>query len=354
MSKKEQQIKLKYSKLLRIFFNSISVIIVVALLVWGLVYYFHLNDNSYTEDAQVEAYISPVNTRIVGYIKEIRFDEHQQVKKGDTLIVIDDQEYQIQAAQALATLKNAEAGKTVVGADIGLSVNSTSISDANIAEAKARLDNQYTNLQRYENLLKADVIPQYQFDEVKTEYEAIQARYESLVRQRQSTTLNTRAISEKLNVSDADIMRAKASLDMAKLNISYCYITAPFDGIMGRRKISIGQLLQTGQTLGTIVQGSQRWVTANFTESQIEKIKVGDLMSIKVDALKGKVFEGKVESLSGATGSRYSAVPVDNSTGNFVKVQQRIPVRIVFTDANNNNEGLDKITAGMNVEVTKK
>jgi membrane fusion protein (multidrug efflux system) len=350
MSKQENQ---KTQRLSRIFFNSISVIIIVALLIWGLVYYFHLNDNSYTEDAQVEAYISPVNTRIGGYIKEIRFDENQSVKKGDTIIIIDDKEYQIQVEQALAAVKNAQAGKTVVGADIGLSANSTFISDANIAEAKARLDNQSTNLKRYENLLKADVIPQYQYDEVKTEYEAIKARYESLIRQRQSTTLSTKAVSEKLNVSDADIMRAKAVLEMARLNISYCYITAPFDGIMGRRKISTGQLLQIGQTLATIVEGNQKWVTANFTESQIGKIKVGDAMSIKVDALKGKVFEGRVESVSGATGSRYSAIPVDNSTGNFVKVQQRIPVRIVFTKAHNNKEDLDKIRAGMNVEVTK-
>lgn len=344
----------KTQRLSRIFFNSISVILIVALLIWGLLYYFHLNDNSYTEDAQVEAYISPVNTRISGYIKEIRFDENQYVKKGDTIIIIDDKEYKIQVEQALATLKNAQAGKTVVGADIGLSANSTFISDANIAEAKARLDNQSTNMKRYENLLKADVIPQYQYDEVKTEYEAVKARYESLIRQRQSTTLSTKAVSEKLNVSDADIMRAKASLELAKLNISYCYITAPFDGIMGRRKISVGQLLQVGQPLATIVEGNQKWVTANFTESQIGKIKVGDVMSIKVDALKGKVFEGRVESLSGATGSRYSAVPVDNSTGNFVKVQQRIPVRIIFTKEHNSKQDLANIRAGMNVEVTKK
>src|SRR6218665_660525 len=131
-----KQVNQKTQRLSRIFFNSISVIIIVALLIWGLVYYFHLNDNSYTEDAQVEAYISPVNTRISGYIKEIRFDENQFVKKGDTIIIIDDEEYQIQAEQALAALKSTQAGKTVVGADIGLSANSTFISDANISEAK--------------------------------------------------------------------------------------------------------------------------------------------------------------------------------------------------------------------------
>ncbi|PUZ24654.1 membrane fusion protein, multidrug efflux system [Chitinophaga costaii] len=352
MSQENQQ-KKKYSKWSRIFFNSLSILLIVVLIGWGLITYFHLNDRAYTDDAQVEEYINPINTRIVGYIKEIKFDEHQHVHKGDTLVVIDDREYKIQLQQSLASLQDAQAGKTVVAADVNVAENSTSISDANLAEAKARLDNQATNLKRYENLLKSDVISQYQYDEVKTDYDALQAKYNALLGQRQSTTLNTKTASQKLNVSDASILRARSMVEMAQLNVSYCYITAPYNGIMGRRKIAEGQLLQPGQTIATIVQDGEKWITANYTEKQIDQVHVGDLLDIKADALKGIVFEGRVDAISGATGSRYSAVPVDNATGNFIKVQQRIPVKIVFTE-NNKKENLDKITAGMNVQITKK
>ncbi|MDE1192059.1 MAG: HlyD family secretion protein [Arachidicoccus sp.] len=353
MSKQDNQNRKKYSKGWRIFFNSLSILIIILLIAWGVMTYFHLNDDTYTEDAQVEEYINPINTRIVGYIKEIRFDEHQHVKKGDTLVIIDDREYKIQLEQSLAALKDAQAGKTVIASDVNVAANSTYISEANIAEIKAQLDNQATNLKRYENLLKADVISQYQYDEVKTSYEATLAKYNALLGQKESTKLNSQTVSKKLDVSDADIMRANSAVDMARLNVSYCYIVAPYDGIMGRRKIAEGQLLQPGQTIATIVQDGQKWVTANYTESQIDKVHIGDIESIKVDAIEDITFEGRVDAVSGATGSKYSAVPVDNSTGNFIKVQQRLPVKIVFTK-NNKKEDLDKIRAGMNVQVRKK
>lgn len=353
MSNQDQsQNKNVKQKRTRIFFNFLSIVFILALVVWGIMVYFHLNENLFTDDAQVEEYINPINTRIQGYIKEIKFDENQQVKKGDTLVVIDDREYKIQLEQALASLEDVKAGRTVVQSDVDVAENSTNISNANLAEMKARLENQATNLRRYENLLKEEVVSQYQYDQVKTEYDAMKAKFDALQSQRQSTTLSTKSASEKIAVSDAAILRAKAAVDLARLNISYCYITAPSDGVMGRRKIAEGQLLQPGQALATIVQGGDKWVAANYTESQIEKIKVGDILQLKVDALHGRALEGRVESIAGATGSRYSAVPVDNSTGNFIKVQQRIPVRIVFT-GNNRAKDLQQVRAGMNVEVRK-
>ena len=217
---------------------------------------------------------------------------------------------------------------------------------------KARLQNQETNLKRYENLLKEDVVSQFQFDQVKTEYEAMKAKYNALANQVNSSKLTSRSVSEKVNVSNAGIMRAEAAVELAKLNLSYCYIIAPYDGVMGRRKITDGQLITPGQAIATIVQSGNKWVTANYTEKQIAKIKEGDVLNIKVDALGKKQFQGKVVAISGATGSKYSAIPVDNSTGNFVKVEQRIPVKIEFTE-NNKSEDLDLVRAGMNVEVRK-
>ena len=140
-------------------------------------------------------------------------------------------------------------------------------------------------------------------------------------------------------------------LDMARINLSYTVITAPYDGIMGRRLIIEGQLVQPGQQLGTIVLNGQKWVTANFLESQMPGVRIGEKITITVDALGGKQLVGKVTAISAATGAKYSNVPVDNSTGNFVKVQQRIPVRIEFTAASK-KEDLDQLRAGMNVNVT--
>ncbi|ANH82553.1 hemolysin D [Niabella ginsenosidivorans] len=342
--------KEKSGKRTKIIYNIIYGLILTALIVWGLITYFHINDKVYTDDAQVEENVNPVNARISGYLKEIRFEEHQPVKKGDTLAVIDDAEYRIQLDKAVANLAAARAGKTVVQSDVDVAQAGTSISEANLAELKARLDNQEVNLKRYANLLKEDVVSQYQYDQVKTEYDAMKAKYQSLLSQYRSTQLTSTATSRKINVSEADIALAQAAIAQAKLNLSYCYIVAPYDGVMGRRKIATGQLISVGQILGTIVQSGEKWVTANYTESQISKIKQGQLLQLRIDALPGKRFEGRVTAISEATGSRYSAVPVDNSTGNFVKVQQRIPVRIEFTEKNNSAD-LALVKAGMNVEV---
>lgn len=148
----------------RIFFNVLSLLLIIGVVLWGVVKFFHLNDELYNDDAQVESYINPVNARIQGYVKEIKFDENGQVKKGDTIVVIDDSEYKIQLEQAKANLADVEAGKNVVQTDVVSSANTTTISDANLAEMKARLDNQAVNLKRYENLLKDDVVSQFQYD----------------------------------------------------------------------------------------------------------------------------------------------------------------------------------------------
>ncbi|PZP52556.1 MAG: hemolysin D [Pseudopedobacter saltans] len=350
--KDKESIKLR-EKRWRIFFNILSLLLILGVILWGVVKFFHLNDELYNDDAQVEAYINPINARIQGYVKEIKFEENGNVKKGDTIVVIDDAEYKIQLEQALANLADVEAGKHVIQTDVASSANTTTISDANLAEMKARLDNQAVNLKRYENLLKDDVVSQYQYDQVKTEYDAMKAKYESLDRQKTGTQLNTESVASKVAVSNASIQRAKAAVDLARLNLSYCYIIAPYDGIMGRRKIADGQLISIGQPVATIVEDNDKWVTVNYTEKQIAKIKVGDIVEMKIDALHGKIFQGKVQSIAGATGSRYSAVPVDNSTGNFVKVEQRIPVKILFTNKNAASD-MVLVRAGMNVEVLNK
>ena len=231
---------------------------------------------------------------------------------------------------------------------------------ANIEAAKARLWNAEQNFNRYKNLLKDEAVTRQQFDQVKTDYDAQKAQleaqvsqYQSVINSKTTSELSVNEVQSRLGMNDAEIKRAENALEMAKLNLSYTVITAPHDGIMGRRTINIGQLLSPGQQVATIVDDNTVWITANYREKQMEKVTIGGLAKIKVDALGGKEFEGKITAVSGATGARYAAVPVDNSTGNFVKVQQRIPVRIEFTE-NNKPEEVKLLRTGMNVEVTLK
>ncbi|MCT3940330.1 hemolysin D [Elizabethkingia anophelis] len=333
--------------------NSIVFIILIAGFYWLVREYFHIGDKDYTEAAQVEEFINPVNTRVAGYIKEIKFIEHQQVKKGDTLLILDDREIQTQLGQAEAAYQNALAQRSATSSSVNTVSNNVNVMESNIAGAKARLWNAEQNLNRYKNLLAAEAVTKQQYDQIKTEYDAQKAAYETLVNQKQSANLSTTEVKSKLGINDAEIKRTKAALDMAKLNLSYTVITAPYDGVMGRRVISDGQLVQAGQQIATIVLNGQKWVTANFLESQMPKIAIGKKIMMSADALGGQQFEGEVTAISAATGSRYSSVPTDNSTGNFIKVQQRIPVRIEFTSGNDKQK-LNQLRAGMNMIIKLK
>ncbi|AZB25712.1 HlyD family secretion protein [Chryseobacterium bernardetii] len=346
-SKKKQN---KKNKIRAIISNIIVFLVIGFGLFWLIREYFHIGNKTYTEAAQVEEFINPINTRVSAYIKEIKFIEHQKVKKGDTLVILDEREILTQLGQAEAAYQNAMAQKTATSSSVNTVSNNINVMKSNIAGAKARLWNAEQNLNRYKNLLAAEAVTRQQYDQVKTEYDAQKAAYETLVNQKQSANLSTTEVKSRLGINDAEIKRTKSALDMARINLSYTVITAPYDGVMGRRTISEGQLIQPGQQVATIVLNGQKWVTANFLESQMPNIKVGEKMMMTADALGGKQFEGVVTAVSAATGSRYSSVPTDNSSGNFIKVQQRIPVRIEFT-ASNKKEDLEKLSAGMNMNV---
>lgn len=347
--------------------NFLVLILVLGGLFWVVKAYFNIGNDRYTNASQVESFINPINTRVSAYIKEIRFIEHQYVKKGDTLMILDDREIQTQLGQAEAAYMSALASKNAVSNSVKTASNNvnTATSNAQSAKAsieatKARLWNAEQNYKRYENLLKDEAVTRQQFDQIKSDYEAQKAQleaqisqYQAVVNAKTTSELSVNEVQSRLGMNDAEIKRTENALEMAKLNLSYTVITAPHDGIMGRRTVNIGQLLNPSQQVATIVDINNLWITANYRENQMKNVTIDGLAKIKVDALGGKEFEGKITAISGATGARYSAVPVDNSTGNFVKVQQRIPVRIEFTE-NNKPEDLKLLRAGMNVEVTLK
>ncbi|MEX6689887.1 HlyD family secretion protein [Danxiaibacter flavus] len=318
---------------------------------WGISVYFNLGNDLYTNDAHIEEYINPVNTRIPGYIKAVRFNEHQTVKKGDTLVLLDDREYRIQVEQAEAAYMAAEASKNVTASSVNTVQSGLSTTDANIEALKVRAWNAEQNYHRYANLLNDGAATQQQFDQAKTDYETLQAQTKALQQQRATTSLSTVETSNRISVNDAEIKRTHALLDFAKLNLSYTVITAPYDGVTGRRTIQDGQLVQAGQTLLSYVRNDSTWVVANYKETQVTKLTIGQKVKLQVDGFGAKEFDGVVTAIAQATGSKFSSIPVDNSTGNFIKVQQRVPVKIELVKNQQNDEFLKQFRAGMNVEV---
>lgn len=333
----------------RVFNYAILVFIVVGI-GWVIAQFMVVGSSKYTNNAQVRRHIIPVNSRVQGYIKEIRFNEFQHVNKGDTLLIIDESEYIYRLAQAEANYSNAIAGKNVTGSAISTIQNNLSVSDAGIEEVRVRLEHAATNLRRYENLLKEEAVTQDQYDKVKTDYEATKAKYDMLVHQKKSTALTGEEQTKRLSQNEANIKQAKAALDIAALNLSYTVITAPCNGIVGRKDLQVGQLIQPGQSIVSIVDDSDVWVIANYKEKQTQYIEIGDEVEVEVDAIPGVQFKGRVAAMSQATGSAFSLVPTDNSTGNFVKVEQRIPIRIEFV-AENSEDNIDRLKAGMSAEV---
>lgn len=318
---------------------------------WTFGRFIHWGNVEFTDNAQVKQHLTPVNTRVQGFIKRICFDEYQRVKKGDTLVIIEDTEYRLKVAQAEADYQSALAGKTAMHTTINTTQNNILVTDAAIEEQRVRLQNAEADFKRYEGLLKEEAVTPQQFDRVKTDYEATKARYEQLLRQKQSTSLVKQEQTQRLDQNESAIKLAEAELELARLNLSYTVILATADGVTGRKEIHEGELVQQGQTLVTLVDGTEKWVIANYKETQTTRMQKGQLVDIQVDALPGVAFEGRISSISDATGSFYSLIPQDNSAGNFVKVEQRIPVRIKFT-ARNRAEDLERLRAGMNVECT--
>ncbi len=327
----------------------VSLAIIILAIYWVGSKFVHLGNVEFTDNAQINQQIVPVNSRVQGYIKEIRFKEYQKVKKGDTLVIIDDADMRLNVARAKAEYANAIAGRSVADRSVASASANVAVSEASIAEAKVLMEMAATDLDRYEKLLQKDAVTRQQYDAAKTDYQAKKARYEMLARQRSATSSVVDVNRQRISQSEAGIELAKAMLETAELNLSYTVILAPCDGYTSRKEIQVGQLVQPGQTLLDVVDSNDIWVTANYKETQLQHIAIGSKVEIKVDAIPDVTFTGEVTAISTATGASLSLIPQDNSAGNFVKVRQRIPVRIEFTSSNSPEE-MAKLRAGMNVE----
>ena len=325
----------------------------VGVLVWGVIkvsmLFLDYKKTETCNDAQIEQYLSPVNVRATGYIKKVYFTEHQNVKKGDTLLVLDDREYRIRVMDAEASLKDAQSGANVIDATEVTTRNSASVYESSIGEIQIRLAKLEKDEIRYKNLVERKAATPIQLEQIQTELRATREKLESVKRQQKAALSGVNEVKTRRGNTEAAIERTQAALEMAKLNLSYTVVVAPCDGKLGRRTIEEGQYINAGTTITYIIPDTQKWVIANYKETQVENLFVGQKVRMTVDALDDREFEGTVTAISGATGSKFSLVPTDNSAGNFVKIQQRVPVRIDFEGLS--KEDNNRLAAGMMVVV---
>lgn len=348
----EQAKKLRRQKKRQMLASMLGIAILVVGIVQTTMIFIDYKRTETSNDAQIEQYISPVNLRASGYISKVCFTEHQSVRKGDTLLVLDDREYRIRVMEAEAALKDALAGNAVINSTLNTTQASASVFEASIAEVEIRLAKLEKDRQRYENLLERNAATPIQLEQIATEYDATKKKLEALKRQQKAALSGVQEVSGRRENTEAAVQRAKAALEMAKLNLSYTVVVAPCDGKLGRRAIEEGQYIPAGQTITYIMPDSKKWIIANYKETQVENLHVGQDVAVTVDAISDREFKGKITAISGATGAKYSLVPTDNSAGNFVKIRQRIPVRIDFTDLS--EEDNERLAAGMMAVVKAK
>ena len=331
----------------------IASLIGIVILGWGLYkticIFLDYKQTETSNDAQIEQYLSPVNLRATGYISRVCFQEHQHVNKGDTLLILDDREYRIRVMDAEASLKDAQSGANVIDATEVTTRNSASVYESSIGEIQIRLAKLEKDEIRYKNLVERKAATPIQLEQIQTELRATREKLESVKRQQKAALSGVNEVKTRRGNTEAAIERTQAALEMAKLNLSYTVVVAPCDGKLGRRTIEEGQYINAGTTITYIIPDTQKWVIANYKETQVERLYEGQKVKMTVDAIGDKEFEGTITAISGATGSKFSLVPTDNSAGNCVKIQQRVPVRIDFEGLT--PEDNDRLAAGMMVVV---
>lgn len=345
------------------FFPVILLLLVIAAGWFGISKYVHGKHHEETDDAQVEANISPVIPRVAGYVADVRVKDNQRVHKGDTLLILDQRDLKLKVEQAEAALTTAQS-------NLGVARTSTSAARSNIATSQASVGTINAQIEaakidlwrasqdydRYANLIKDHSITQQQYEQALAARQTAEQQLRILQEQKNQASSQTSAVTSQsgatasqIRVANSVIRQRQVDVDEAGLNLSYAIITAPADGLVSKVNVQPGQYLQAGQSLFSIVLSDDLWVVANFKETQFDKMKTGQKVIVHADAFPGHDFEATVASFSPATGARFALLPPDNASGNFVKVVQRLPVRIEFTKADDSL--VKQLRPGMNVDV---
>jgi membrane fusion protein (multidrug efflux system) len=317
--------------------------------IFGVKEYIYYSKHVDTDDAQVDGDISPVVARVGGYVDSIYFEENIHVNKDQILVKIDPRDYKVKLEQAQAAQVGASAGVNVGQSQIFTTASNSAVAKAGVVSAQARLDKVKKDYDRYANLVKDGSITQQQFDQAKSDLDVAQASLDAARDQYKAAVQQIGTTRDQLKVTNTGVSQRQVDVDYAKLQLSYTDVKAPASGIASKKNVQLGQLVQAGQTLFSIVNDNSLFITANFKETQLEKIKNGLKVNIETDAYPDLKIEGTVYNFSPATGAKFSLLPPDNATGNYVKVVQRIPVKIKL---NASKDVLDKLRPGMSVNVS--
>jgi len=317
--------------------------------IFGIKEYLYYSKHEDTDDAQIDADISPVVTRVGGYVDSIMFEENEHVAVGQVLVKLDQRDYQIKLEQAQAGQQGASAGINVAQAQINTTIANASTAKANVVAARVELRQAEQDYARYANLFKDGSVTQQQFEQAQAQRDAAQAAYQAAQDQYNAAQKQIQTTKSQLTVSNTGVDQRQADVDFAKLQLSYTTINAPVSGVASNKNIQVGQLVQPGQSLFSIVNDSSLYVTANFKETQLENLRAGQKVNLEVDAFPEEEISGTIYNFSPATGAKFSLLPPDNATGNFVKVVQRVPVKIKI---NASDEIMKRLRPGMSVKVS--
>ncbi|MFN8323906.1 MAG: HlyD family secretion protein [Chitinophagales bacterium] len=302
-----------------------------------------------TDNAQIEARFVPILPRVAGYIKALHVEDYAVVQKDSLLAEIDDSELSLQLEEMEADLIQAQTDIENARANITSSNASVTSAKSNLEVAQTRKDKAQHDFDRDNSLFKDGAITQKQFDDSKANLDFTTKQYEVSRNEVAVAQSKTGITGAALNKAEAQIAVKKARIEQQKLKLSYTKIYSTANGKIGKKNIDAGQFVQAGAPLFTIINDKDFWVVANFKETQLQHIKMGQEVEIKMDAYKEEPIKGKIVSISDATGAKFSLLPPDNATGNFVKVTQRVPVKIEIENA---EKYKDLLRAGMSVEVS--
>lgn len=329
--------------------NILAGLILLGLFLWAAKVLWNRMQYTYTNDAQVTQYINPVISRIGGYIVSVHYVDNQAVSRGDTLMIIDNREYKFEADQASASIQREDAQISVLSSQKHILKEEHQSLLQSIAAAEARLHKQELEYSRYKYLFNEKSATAQQLEDIEAQLKVYKSELAALEHQREASKERVADVEVQKGVIGAEKNKWKAAAGRKSLDVGYTVIRAPYEGVMGKRTIEHGQMVNAGEVLGFIVNSeTPKWVTANFKETQLRHLSIGDEVEILADAYPDEVFLGKIISFSPATGSSFSLLPPDNSTGNFVKIVQRVPVRIEL----HKGQHEDKLRSGMNVNVS--
>jgi len=315
----------------------IAIVAGLLVLLWVFQKVSYGRSHQSTDNAQVDGHIVPVLAKVGGYVKTVNVSENDHVNSGQLLVQLDDADYVVRLQQAQADLAAAEATAGGGGysgqaeAQVQSAAGQRAALDAQIGAARANANKADADLARARELVAKQIISKQQLDAAQASADVAHANLIAAERQAAAAGGTVNTAEAGVRVANARTLAARAMAANAQLQLDYTRITAPASGEVSRKQVEVGQLVAPGQPLLSIVADTGVWVTANFKETQLSKIRVGQPVEFEIDAYGGCVAEGKVASVSGATGAKFALLPPDNATGNFTKVVQRVPVRIAVT-----------------------